>query len=132
MKPKYLDRRLTLCSTCYCLCLSEKEFNTEMERLKVPIHKRGEAGCANNGARTHFVPETESHLRAALVCLNGEQVKGYTGIQIASLLVHEAVHIWQDHASQIGAFNDHGDEEEAYAIQAISQELLFEYARRMV
>ena len=50
-----------------------------------------------------------------------------TGIQIAAILAHEAVHIWQLIRREIGE-DKPGDEGEAYAVQHITQELLQAYA----
>jgi hypothetical protein len=46
--------------------------------------------------------------------------------QVYALLVHEAVHIWQDVKHRIGEDNP-SSEFEAYAIQNISQELMLAY-----
>lgn len=51
-------------------------------------------------------------------------------IQIQALLVHEAVHIWQKHAADIGE-DFPGAEQEAYAIQYLSEALLREFDRRV-
>ena len=51
-------------------------------------------------------------------------------MEVAGLLIHEAVHVWQGYARDLGEDNP-GDEQEAYAIQSIAQELLAEFARRM-
>lgn len=129
-QTEWLDRTLTRCATCYCLCLSEKEFKREMRRLEVSFHQMGK--WVGEGARTHLIPAREEHKRVAIVCLDTSVAIKINPVQVAAMLVHEAVHIWQDHAREIGSFNDHGDEEEAYAIQAIAQSLMEEYARRMI
>lgn len=46
-----------------------------------------------------------------------------------ALIVHEAVHIWQE-IKQILGEHDPSKEFEAYSIQAISQELMTEYLRQ--
>lgn len=131
MKPQYLDRRLTTCALCYCLCLSEKAFSAEVKRLGVK--KECSISFASIGkARTSFVSPQHADVTrlTAIVCLDYEDAKKYTATQIAALLVHEAVHIWQAHAREIGSHNDHGDEEEAYAIQAIAQSLMEDFVRQ--
>lgn len=66
--------------------------------------------------------------RCCIVCLGSW--RGRDPIEVAGLLIHEAVHIWQCHADDIGERTP-GVEQEAYAIQAIAQELLAEFAWRM-
>jgi len=132
MKTKWLDRALTISAYHFCLCLTEKEFYAELKRIEVPIGDWPRfVKNSHSDATLHYL-EHKNGNRIAIVCLDQEKAATKTGIQIASLLVHEAVHIWQRHTAAIGSFNDHGDEEEAYAIQNIAQSLIEEYARRMI
>ena len=62
-----------------------------------------------------------------MVCVDA--LDGRNGVEVAGMLVHEAVHIWQEWCDHYGETNP-GREQEAYAIQAISQELMAEFARR--
>lgn len=129
MKKKsiWLDRTLTCCSYYYCLCLSAEQYYAELRDLKVPettwlpfMNKDANAGIKRYDEEKPLI----------FVCLDGELAKTKTPCQVAALLVHEAVHIWQRHASHIGSFNDHGDEEEAYAIQNIAQALFESYVEQ--
>jgi hypothetical protein len=109
--------------------LSEEDYYAELKALGMPVSSWGEfiTGGKTSHATTHtFI--TPSGIPVAIVCMTPNFEK-YTGVQIAALLVHEAVHIWQKHAAYIGAWNDHGDEEEAYAIQNIAQSLMEDFAR---
>lgn len=125
MKTNWLDRRIASPGPALCLCLSEAEFYAAMEHIQVrPMHRWvGD----EQGAATHRCV-SDNGFRTCIVCLG--DTTDYDSIQIASILVHEAVHVWQFYCEGIGEENP-GDEQEAYGIQSISQELMTEYARRI-
>lgn len=62
-----------------------------------------------------------------VVCCIGDTANS-DGIDIASVLCHEAVHVWQAYADHIGERRP-GDEQIAYAIQSISEFLMREFVR---
>ena len=128
MKIEWLDRALTTCAYYYCLILSAEDFFAELRRIKLPEHRWGPFLSQNAHATTHHFEHDGKMI--AMVCLDKELSAAKTGRQVAALLVHEAVHIWQRHAAFIGSHNDHGDEEEAYAIQNIAQALMESYAEQ--
>lgn len=125
-KNKWLDRRISAPGPYLTLCLSEDEFNRELKRLaikeSVPWVKTPQAQ-----ATVHFLTNQKSDT-CAIVCLRDYENRN--PVEVAGLLVHEAVHVWQDYAERIGE-RQPGTEQEAYAIQAIAQELMAEFARRM-
>ncbi len=122
-KLKWLDMQMTAQHPLLTLCLTEEAFNATLKKIKaqhrpwIP-HDRADA-CVhafdtNNGLAT-------------VVCLNGwkdEDVETVLGI-----LVHEATHVWQEYADSIGEENP-GREQEAYAIQGISQALFVEFIKQ--
>jgi hypothetical protein len=119
---KWCDRSLWQSRHAYGLCLDEKDFHKEMKRMNVLPHQWPQWVTGNADATTHFFEHPEGG-KAAIVCLSKKEL---TGIQIASVLVHEAVHIWQEHKQAVGEKHP-GDESEAYAIQSISQRLMEAY-----
>lgn len=127
---RWLDRTLTQCAYYFCLILNEADFHKELRKLKLPEHRWAAFLNPTAHATTHHFEHDGKMI--AIVCLNAELAKEKTGCQVAALLVHESVHIWQRHAAYIGAFNDHGDEEEAYAIQDIAQSLMESYAEQTI
>lgn len=125
LQTKWLDRRIAAPGPYLMLCLSEVEFHAALRRLKVKSMPRWIA--PGSDAMAHFF-EHEGGKTCALVCM-GECWKKRTPIEIAGLLVHEAVHVWQQYCLDIGESRP-GDEQEAYAVQSIAQELMAEFARR--
>lgn len=132
MKPKkpkskfeWLDRRIAHPGPFLTLCLSEEEFHQVMAHME--IKQYGDWLSPQADATTHHLISS-NNARACVVCM--QRNEGRNPIEVAGLLVHEAVHVWQDYCERIGEKSP-GVEQEAYAIQAIAQELMAEYARRL-
>jgi hypothetical protein len=126
VKLKWLDRRIAAPGPYLTLCLSEEEYEKAMRELKVK-HFGPWVSTPQASATTHFLSNADGNL-CAVVCMREHE--GRDPIEVAGLLTHEAVHIWQEYADFYGETVP-GREQEAYAIQSIAQELLAEFARRM-
>lgn len=126
-KPKYYGRDIGADGPWVTLCLSQEEFNRELKELNVKEKANWMASPTAN-ATTHFI-ESSNGVPVAVVTL-GDCGK-IDAVQVACVLVHEAVHVWQWHCQRIGE-KAPGMEIEAYGIQNISQKLMTEYARRCV
>lgn len=126
MKYRWLNRRIAAPAPFMCLCLSEDEYLHVIRRLKV---KTTEPWVMNDQsqATVHYITDNDGDL-TCVVCLRDWQK--YSGLEIAGVLVHEAVHVWQEYCDNIGEKHP-GREQEAYAIQSIAQELMAEFYRRM-
>jgi hypothetical protein len=125
-KPKWLLRDIAAPAPYYTLVLSQAEFDAELKRLGIP---KGTAYLSSShaNATTSFL-EAPNGARCAIVGLGSTDKR--TGVEIAGLLVHEAVHIWQEYCKHIGEENP-ASEQEAYAIQYIAGRLMEEFARRL-
>lgn len=124
-KTKWLDRRVSKPGPYLTLCLSEEELRAASRGLTdeaLPFPMLG-ALCST------FCKKHTNEL-CAIVSVSERNQRIGNAIEMAGLLIHEAVHVWQAYAEHMGETNP-GDEQEAYAIQGISQELLAEYARRI-
>jgi hypothetical protein len=123
LKTRWLDRRIAAPGPFLALCLSEAEFRAALAHLKAPDVPRW---CRSDAATHTF--DHEGGGICCIVCLQGWE--GRDPIEVAGLLVHEAVHVWQNYAENIGERYE-GAEQEAYAVQSIAQELMGEFDRRM-
>ena len=110
----------------FCMVTSQKEFERVCKKIGLPDQ-------GNPYVRDEWNASTHWWSRGAeLICIVGfnlEKSKSMGPIDIAALLTHEAVHVWQQAERAIGDVTC--DEMEAYAIQNISRELMEEYARRI-
>lgn len=125
MKSEWLNRYAAPPLPYFTLCLSEKEYKAVLKYLKV---KDDSPWVNPNAQATTHLLENKDKNEAAIVCIKDWQNK--EPYLVASLLVHEAVHIWQSYLRSINETAP-GSEQEAYGIQLISQELFFEFNRRM-
>lgn len=123
---RWLDRRIAAPGPYLTLVLSQEEFDTALKHLKVPLGSPFVKNTHSN-ATAHMCTNPKGEL-CCIVALAGWEARD--PIEVAGLLVHEAVHVWQDYAERIGEGHP-GVEQEAYAIQSIAQELMAEFARRM-
>jgi hypothetical protein len=123
---RWLDRRIAAAGPFLTLCLSEQEFYHALSKIKVADRP----AWVNPGAHatTHHMRNSAGDA-TCIVCLNDWHDR--SGIEIAGLLIHEAVHVWQEYCDMIGETTP-GREQEAYAVQAIAQELMAEFKRRTV
>lgn len=125
-KTKWLDRRIAHLGLFLTLCTSEAEYFAALEDLgqrEIAPWIRTE----HSDATAHYM-ENKDGQQAVVVCIRVGAER--TAIEVAGLLIHEAVHVWQRYCECIGEHTP-GREQEAYGIQAISQELLAEYAARV-
>jgi hypothetical protein len=121
---KWLDNSLIVGWVQYVLCLSQADYVKELKRLNV--ESPTSFLIEGKPATTHFFHlKDDKHTSCAIVCLG--DMAGRTPIDIAALLVHEAVHIWQQEVDMMGE-EAPGWEIEAYAIQRISTNLMRAYA----
>lgn len=126
-KPQYqwLDRRAAKPGPYLTLVLSEEELfhaSRKMTKYKIDFPMTGALCSTFTNSKTNEL--------CAIVSLSQAAQQNRNAIEMAGLLVHEAVHVWQAYAEHMGETNP-GDEQEAYAIQSISMALLGEYARRI-
>lgn len=121
---RWLDRRIACPGPYLALCLNQPQFDAVCRKLHIQPHPF--ILNEHSDATAHYLEGPQG--LCVVVCLRG--TRGRDPIEVAGLIVHEAVHAWQEYAARIGEDRP-GREQEAYAIQAISQELMAEFARQM-
>lgn len=124
-KPAWLNRDWCAPGPYLTLVLSQAEFDAELKRLKVPLGTPYVSSSHANATTSFMESSTGAH--CAIVALGPWEKR--SGIEIVGLLIHEAVHVWQEHCDHIGETRP-GAEQEAYAIQNIAQQLMWEFERR--
>lgn len=123
---KWLDRRVSHPGPYLTLCLTEAEYLRAMKHCKISNPGPWIASPQASATAHHLTNENGEIV--CVVCMKDWERRD--PLEVAGLLVHEAVHVWQEYAENIGESRP-GREQEAYAIQGIAQELMAEFARRM-
>lgn len=120
-RPQWCQRRLIGNPFYMGICLSEAAFHAALRHAKVPRADWSAWIRSPQADATSHTLESSAGRRIVLVCLRGWEKR--CGIEIAGLLVHEAVHIWQQVREYVGEDNP-SSEFEAYSVQAIAQDLM--------
>jgi hypothetical protein len=125
-KPQLWLNRDLIVGPYLALATTDAEYQRAMNHMKVPRDKRPRWVTEGANATTHSW-KNDSGEQCCIVAIEcGEK----TPIQIAALLVHEAVHVKQEHFERIGETKP-SIEFEAYTVQALSQRLMTAYAARL-
>lgn len=112
-KPKHpWANRTMLHGIYFTLCLTEKQFEEVCRHLSVSA----KWSDINHASTYHF----NGPKHVSVVAVRDWKTRSIN--QVLSLIVHEAVHVWQNTKAVIGEDNP-GREIEAYALQNITQEL---------
>jgi hypothetical protein len=120
----WCDRALFVSPVYYGVCKTEKAFKKVLKHLKIPKADRPSfLKNDHSDATVHYFERDEKV--AAVVCVG--DTEGRSPHEIVGLLIHEAVHIWQEVKEYIGESNP-SREFEAYAIQTIAQRLIEGYS----
>ena len=131
MKPRDLFLpRAFIVGPYLALCTTEEMFNSLLDYIDTP--KEGRPKWVSDGAHatTHTIDqEVEGQRKVISVVCLAKPPEGITGVDIAALLVHEAVHVWQNAMANINE-DSPSKEFEAYSIQAISANLMNAYVEQ--
>jgi hypothetical protein len=122
----WLDRWVARPVPFVTLVRSEEAFLHAMEHCKIAPVNAGPWVSGDGSACCHYLDNVDGG-SAVIVAIS---VTNETPIQIACLLVHEAVHIIQHYFEEMNEKHP-ASEQEAYAIQSMSQTLMEEYLRQI-
>ena len=109
------------------VCTTEAEYYRTLRYLKVPVAEWDRWLLPESLATTHYF-DTPKGSRVSIVCIPVKPAED--GIDVATLLVHEAVHVVQEYFRYICEDNP-GTEIEAYAIQNVSASLMRAYRDKL-
>lgn len=129
-KPRnlWLSRQVAAAGPYLALALNSEDLGRINRHLGVSA--AWDFGRARGGACTWAFENNNVGRLACVVCVSYRAMEATIPI-LASTVAHEATHVWQFHAKDLGETTP-GDEQEAYAIEWITRTLLEEVGRRTV
>lgn len=123
---RWLRRDVHTLKPYYTLCTNEKMFRAVLKKLKIK-EKVNFVRSASAGASTHFL-YSKNNKNICIVTIKPLAKRSIE--QRHAVLMHEALHVWQEHCGLIGEEKPSA-EFEAYAVQLIAQELMLEYRNQV-
>lgn len=126
MKTNWLDRRIAAPGPYLTLCTTEAEYKQALKECGVPALAPW-IKTAHADASCHYLDRKDGNA-VCVICIRVTPERN--AVEIAGLLVHEAVHVVQDYFQRIGECAP-AVEQQAYAIQAVSQELMAAYSEKV-
>lgn len=124
MKSLWLDRGLII-GPYLALVQCEKDYVRAMKDCGIPEDQIDPWIATSQANATMHSLGNQKNKLCCIVALYS--AANCSPIEIAGLLVHEAVHVWQKFREDIGEKHP-SSEFEAYSIQVISQQLMQAYA----
>lgn len=106
----------------YAFCPTKKEWDTYWKK----IGSEPQGYLKSSGRATFFKVEDHHGNITPRALVTIAERKDVEPIQVATLLAHEAVHIKQDMCEHIGEQNI-SSEMEAYIVQSVLQDLMYDY-----
>lgn len=123
MKTNWLDRRIAHPGPYLTLCTTETQYRQALKDCGI-TYAGDWIKTDHADATCHFLHNPKGEA-VSIICIRVSSDR--TPVEIAGLLIHEAVHVWQDYCDRIGERRP-GLEQEAYGIQSIAQELMQAYS----
>lgn len=105
------------------LVTSAKQYRMALKFLMVSERDAGPWLSCGSDARTHTFYDGSGQLSCIVAIMVSKKASQNA---VVGLLIHEAVHVWQQYADSIGE-RAPSSEFEAYSIQVISQRLIESY-----
>ena len=129
MKKDLWLQRTLLTGGYLAFVTSQEEFERALKEIECtdcdePFLLKGCPAC------THHFDNVNGSV-ANIVAFSMEAAAKEDPIDVAALLVHEAVHVWQNTEKRAGKLGCFGEEGEAYAIQNISTRLMSAYVEKL-
>jgi len=121
-KATWLDRNIAAPGPRLILCLTPEAYKAACKDLRIDSSPPWIA-TPTADATAHVIES--NYGLSVIICISEWEKK--TGVEVCGMIVHEAVHVWQAHCELIGE-REPAKEQEAYAIQIISQALMQSFA----
>ena len=127
-KDLWLERGMFV-GGCLAFVTSQEEFIEALRAIECTDYT--DAFVPNGWpACTHSFDNVKGSV-ACIVGFDMAKAAEQDPIDVAALLVHEAVHVWQTNEKAAGKLGCFGDEGEAYSVQNISTRLMTAYAEKL-